>query len=83
MENSQCYNTRDGDSIKDVITRAVREPSRRTALSLKAVCRRGSLVIKSLIEFKDISPTSSTYLLKSAGRCFQQGGPSRGILWAL
>ena len=85
MENSQCSNTRDGDSIKDVITRAVREPSRRTALSLslKAVCRRGSLVIKSLIEFKDISPTSSTYLLKSAGRCFQQGGPSRGILWAL
>ena len=79
MENSQCSNTRDGDSIKDVITRAVREPSRRTALSLKAVCRRGSLVIKSLIEFKDISQTS-TYLLKSAGRCFQQGGPSRGIL---
>ena len=75
MENSQCSNTRDGDSIKDVITRAVREPSRRTALSLslKAVCRRGSLVINSLIEFKDISPTSSTYLLKSAGRCFQQG----------
>ena len=44
MENSQCSNTRDGDSIKDVITRAVREPSRRTALSLKAVCRRGSQV---------------------------------------
>ena len=53
MENSQCSNTRDGDSIKDVITRAVREPSRRTALSLKAMER---LYMEAQDGLKTIAP---------------------------